>query len=180
MRPPILWLALAFGAGVWACLSAAEAWGVGPWGIGLSVLAGAALLHRPAPVGAAFGVALVAGALWGAAAGRERAATCAGVWAAGMPGGERGEEAGSEMRAAVVHLTDPAPPAGGVVDARVVGGPCGGDLRLRWPEGYAARGGTRWVVSGRWLGDRDRGVFVVRRARVLDRQPRGRGALREA
>ncbi len=176
MRPPILWIALGFGTGLWIGLDGSRSAGIGTWGavVPTVLLAAALLLARRAPVGAAVGIAGVAGLLWGAAAEREQAATCAGIW------GRGNGEGGGVMRAAVVRLADPASPAGGVVDARAIGGPCGGGLRLRWPEGSPAHGGTRWVVSGRWVGDMQRGVLIVRRARVLDREPRGRGALRDA
>src|SRR3989442_11796921 len=81
MRPPILFLAVAFGVGLWAGGS-----GVGGWGSGLAVLVVAAGLARQAPLGAAVGVMGVAGLLWGAAALRERAATCEGRWTAGEAG----------------------------------------------------------------------------------------------
>ena len=87
----------------------------------------------------------------------------------------------------VVRLEDPVPASGGIVDADVRPGTCGGSLRLRWPEGSAVRGGTTWVVAGRWSGVGEGaagggggGVLVVRRVRVLDPVPRGRGALRDA
>jgi len=132
------------------------------------VLLGAAVLARRAPVGAAVGVALVAGTLWGAAARRERAATCVGRWGAAP-----------RTRAVVVRLRDPVAAAGGVVEGDAQSGSCGGMVKLRWPEGYAARGGTTWLVAGRWLGDADRGILVARRVRMLDATPRGRGALRD-
>ena len=163
MRPPILFLAVAFGVGLWAGGS-----GVGGWGSGLAVLVVAAGLARQAPLGAAVGVMGVAGLLWGAASLRERAATCEGRWTAG--------EAGA--RAAIVRLGDPAPDSGGPVDADIVAGSCGGALPLRWPDGIPAAAGTTWVVAGRWVGAGDRGVLVVRRAKLLDAEPRGRGALR--
>ena len=167
MRPPILFLAVAFGVGLWAGGS-----GVGGWGSGLAVLVVAAGLARQAPLGAAVGVMGVAGLLWGAAALRERAATCEGRWTAGAAG----------ARAAIVRLGDPAPDSGGPVDADVVAGACGGALRLRWPDGIPAAGGTTWVAAGRWVGvgvgSGGRGVLVVRRAKLLDAEPRGRGALR--
>ena len=65
------------------------------------------------------------------------------------------------------------------MEADVVPGMCGGALRLRWPEQIPARGGTTWAVAGRWVGLGERGVLVVRRARMLDRVPRGRGAVRD-
>ncbi len=158
MRPPILYLTLAFGLGLWAGLSGSEAWGVVP-----PVLTGAALLFRRAPLGAALGVMLVAGQLWGGAALREQRASCA----------------GQHARAAIVRLTDPAPEAGGVVEASVHGGPCRGTLTIRWPDGHPAHGGTTWVVAGRFLGQAGRGILVARRMRQLDSVPRGRGALRD-
>src|SRR5436309_13928466 len=110
----------------------------------------------------------VAGLLWGGATLRERAATCEGRWQAAEEG----------ARAAIVRLSDPAPDSGGPVAADVVAGACGGALRLRWPDGIPAAGGTTWVVAGRWVGSDDRGVLVVRRAKELDAQARGRGAVR--
>lgn len=173
MRPPILWIAFAFGLGLAAGLLF---FGDGGSGTGagfvlLPVLVAALAIHRRAPLGAAVGVMAVAGVLWGGAAQRARAATCAGRW------GRPARPAGSV--AAIVRLTDPATLAGGVVDAAVQGGACGGPVRIRWPEGSAAHGGTTWLVAGRWLGTADRGVLVARRVRVLDPARRGRGAWRD-
>ena len=158
MRPPILYLTIAFGAGLFAVLNGVEL-RVTAW----CVLLGAGLLFRRAPLGSAFGVMLVAGVLWGAAALREQRASCA----------------GQHVRAAIVRLTDPAPSAGGVVEASVRGGPCRGTLTIRWPDGHPAHGGTTWVVAGRFLGEGGRGILVARRVRELDAVPRGRGALRD-
>ncbi len=137
----------------------------------LPLLLGVAALAARAPLAAALGVAAVAGQLWGAAAGRAREGTCAGRWGSG----ER--EAGSV--AATVRLLDPVGDAGGVVEAQVVPGWCRGVVRLRWLEGVPARGGTAWVVAGKWLGSGGRGVLVVRRARALPGAPAGRGAWRD-
>src|SRR6266581_2100599 len=168
MRPPILWISVVFGAGLWTGLDAFQARGA--WYVVAPVLVGAAVLHRRAPLGAALGIMAAAGVLWGGAAVRERDDSCAGRWSR-----ERG--AGSS-KAAIVQLGDPASASGGLVEADVVPGACGGALRLRWPEGYRAAGGTTWVVAGRWTGFGERGVLVVRRAHQLDPTPRGRGALR--
>ena len=161
MRPPILYLTVAFAVGLITALNGVElrltAW---------CVLLGAALLSGRAPLGASLGVMLVAGVLWGGSATRERNATCAGVWRAGT-------------HAATVRLTDPVQPSGGVAEGEVTSGPCRGTLVIRWPQGYAARGGTTWVVAGRFLGDVHRGVLVARRVRQIDGTPRGRGALRD-
>src|SRR5947208_8239131 len=170
MRPPILFLTIAFAAGLYAGLDLFVLRGA--WYVVVPVLGTALLLARRAPLGAALGVMGVAGLVWGMAAGREREATCVGRWSR-----ERG--AGSS-RAAIVSLEDPAPASGGIVDAEVLHGTCAGSLRLRWPEGSAARGGTTWVVAGRWSGIAGRGVLVVRRARALDPVSHGRGALRDA
>src|SRR5579884_3719005 len=117
MRPPLLVLAVAFGAGLaWGQAGPGESAGlvyvVAP------VVAAALVGARRAPLGSAAGLMGVAGVLWGAAAVRERAATCAGRWAAS-------DGVASATRAALVRLADPVPPAGGVVDAAVVPGPCG-------------------------------------------------------
>src|SRR3989442_6292262 len=138
MRPPILWISVAFGAGLWTGLDAFQVRGA--WYVVAPVLVGAAALHRRAPLGAALGIMAAAGVLWGGAAVRERDDSCAGRWSR-----ERG--AGSS-KAAIVQLGDPASASGGLVEADVVPGACGGALRLRWPEGYRAAGGTTWVVAG--------------------------------
>src|SRR5438552_3963027 len=116
----------------------------------------------------------VAGMLWGTAAVREREVTCNGRWTAGVRARENAGE--GHTRAAIVRLADPAPAQGGIADADVLPGACAGSVRLRWPEGTGARGGTTWVVAGKWTG----GVLVVRRTRALDLVPHGRGALRDA
>src|SRR5712691_6976238 len=181
MRPPILFLTVAFGVGLWAGLDPFAFPGAALWGVALPLVAASAWLATRAPLGAAVGIAGVAGMLWGAAAVRERDATCAGTWSK-----QRG--AGSS-KAAIVSLEDPAPVSGGIVDADVLSGTCRGSVRLRWPEGTGARGGTVWVVAGRWSGFAEGGggggvggggVLVVRRARALDPVPHGRGALRDA
>ena len=171
MRPPILFLTIAFGAGLYAGLDLFAVGGV-LYAVAPVVVA-ALWLARRAPLGAAVGIMGVAGSLWGLAAVRERDATCAGEWGRGT-----GEE-GRGARAAIVRLSDPAPASGGVIDADVLPGSCGGPLRLRWPEEHIARGGTQWVVAGRWSGVADRGVLVVRRLIQLDATPRGRGAVRD-
>jgi competence protein ComEC len=164
VRPPILFLTIAFAAGVITALNGVElrltAW---------CVLLAAVVLQRQAPLGAACGVMLVAGQLWGAAPMRERAATCSGVW---------GREQGAGTRSAVIRLRDPVRGSGGVVEGDVTTGSCRGILTVRWPQGYAARGGTTWVVAGRFLTG-NRTILVARRVRQLDPEPRGRGGLRE-
>src|SRR5205809_2969443 len=188
MRPPILFLTVAFGVGLWAGLDpfvfpGRALPGGAVWVVGLAVLAGAAWLARRAPLGAAVGIMGVAGMLWGTAAVREREVTCNGRWTAGVRARENAGE--GHTRAAIVRLADPAPAQGGVVDADVLPGACAGSVRLRWPEGTGARGGTTWVVAGRWTGaggggGGGGGVLVVRRTRALDLVPHGRGALRDA
>ncbi|HYU37076.1 MAG TPA: ComEC/Rec2 family competence protein, partial [Gemmatimonadales bacterium] len=170
MRPPILFLTVAFGVGLWAGLDPFVFAGAALWGVALSLIAAAACLAARTPLGAAVGIMGVAGLLWGTAAVRERAATCTGRWAAGENAGE------GRTRAVIVRLADPAPAQGGIVDADVLPGACAGSVRLRWPEGTGARGGTTWVVAGKWTGS----VLVVRRTRALDLVPHGRGALRDA
>src|SRR5437660_405001 len=167
MRPPILFLTVAFGVGLWAGLDPFVFVGAALWGVALPLIAAAACLAARAPLGAAVGIMGVAGLLWGTAAVREREATCTGRWAAGENAGE------GRTRAVIVRLADPAPPQGGIVDADVLPGACAGSVRLRWPEGTGARGGTTWVVAGKWTGS----VLVVRRTRALDLVPHGRGAL---
>src|SRR5438876_2683392 len=163
MRPPILFITVAFAFGLFLGEGGT---GKGEGYVAALVLVAAFFLGRRAPLGAAIGVMSVAGMLWGGATVREREVTCAGRWK------------GDVTRAAIVRLGDPAPDSGGPVEADVVPGPCGGALRLRWPDGIPAAGGTTWVVAGRWVGSDDRGVLVVRRAKLLDARARGRGAVR--
>src|SRR5438876_1557438 len=111
------------------------------------------------------------GRLWGAAVVREAPATCQAMWGRGA--------GGLASRAAIVRLADPAPEDGGLVEARVEGGRCDGALSMRWPASHPARGGTLWLVAGRWTGDARRGVLVARRVRQLDGEAKGRGALRD-
>src|SRR5437867_3858203 len=177
MRPPILFLTVTFGVGLWLGLDPFAFPDGLLWGAVLPLAAASVWLASRAPVGAAVGVMAVAGTLWGRAAVREREATCAGRWSRELGVGS--------SKAAIVRLEDPVPASGGIVDADVRPGTCGGSLRLRWPEGSAVRGGTTWVVAGRWSGVGEGaagggGVLVVRRVRVLDPVPRGRGALRDA
>ena len=175
MRPPILFLTVAFAVGLWMGLASAALPGGALPGeafpiVALPVLLASILVARRAPLGAAIGITVVAGTLWGTAATREHGANCAGRWS---------RERGAGSRGAIVRLADPVDSAGGPVDAEVVPGTCRGELRLRWPGGRPARGGTTWVVAGRWNGLGGRGVLVVRRARQLDGIPRGRGAVRD-
>src|SRR6266850_2034061 len=150
MRPPILFLTVGFGVGLWAGLDPFAFPGAALWGVAVPLVAASGWLARRAPLGAAVGIMGVAGMLWGAAAVRERDATCGGRW-----NRERGT---GSSKAAIVSLEDPAPESGGIVDAEVIPGTCGGAVRLRWPEDRAARGGTTWVVAGKWSGAAGRGV----------------------
>ena len=97
MRPPLLWIAVGFGAGLWVGLESL----VGMWSVGLVVLTGATLVARRAPVAGAFGLAGVAGLLWGCAAVARRDADCAGRWARESPGRH------PRTHAAVIRLADP-------------------------------------------------------------------------
>jgi len=94
MRPPILFLTIAFGVGLWAGLDPfafpgralpGGAW----WVVALPVVALAAWLARRAPLGAAVGIMGVAGMLWGGAAVRERDVTCTGIWERETGNGKR-------------------------------------------------------------------------------------------
>src|SRR5256885_14076028 len=160
MRPPILFLTAGFGVGLWCGLGPVPSGGA--WYVVAPLLVAATLLHRRAPLGAAIGIMVVAGILWGTAAEREREATCAGTWSR-----ERGA---ASSKAAIVSLEDPAPDSGGIVDAEVIPGACAGSVRLRWPEGTAARGGAPWVVAG-GVG----GPLLVRRGGVRLVAPPRRG-----
>ncbi|HYX82916.1 MAG TPA: ComEC/Rec2 family competence protein, partial [Gemmatimonadales bacterium] len=172
MRPPILYLTIAFAAGLAMALH-----GVAPSVTMSLVLLGATVLQRRAPAGAAAGVMLVAGGLWGVAALREQRASCAGEWA--VQDGRSVVRGPGVTRAALVRLIDPISATGGITEAAVRGGRCRGALTIRWLQGHPAHGGTTWVVAGRFLGDATRGVLVARRVREIDPVPHGRGALRD-
>jgi len=176
VRPPILYLTIAFAAGLGTALSGVEL-RVTAW----CVLLGAVLLVRRAPLGAALGVMLVAGILWGGAALREQRASCVGQWShQGVltPGWQPGVNR-PVTRSVIVQLADPVSATGGVAEGVVRTGTCRGILVIRWPEGHPAHGGSTWVVAGRFLGEGGRGILVARRVRQLDAVPHGRGALRD-
>src|ERR1043166_3159722 len=109
MRPPIMWITVGFGAGLWVGLS--------PFGVGGALFAvalvamGVLVSCRRAPVGSAVGIMGIAGVLWGGAALAERGATCGGSW--GEEGRGKGE---GYTHAAIVRLLDPVPDSGGVVE----------------------------------------------------------------
>ena len=177
MRSPIVRFAVAFGAGLWAGLVVFPGLaGAAPAVLFAAAAAGGWWLERHASRAALLVVAGAAGALWGGGAARQRLRTCVGRWSAAAP-------AGGGTHAAVVRLIDPVSPGeagGGLVSGDARDGQCGGEVPLRWPADSAASGGTTWLVAGRWLGEGESGVLVVRRARVLDPTPRGRGGIRDA
>src|SRR2546428_1481501 len=93
MRPPMLFLTVAFGVGLWAGLDpfvfpGRALPGGALWIVALPVVALAAWLVRGAPLGAALGIMGVAGKVWGAGGGGGRGATRTG------PGGGGGEAGG--------------------------------------------------------------------------------------
>src|SRR2546428_12519708 len=87
MRPPILWISVAFGAGLWTGLDAFQVRGA--WYVVAPVLVGAAALHRRAPLGAALGIMAAAGGLWGGGGGGGGGGRRAGGGGGGGGGGGR-------------------------------------------------------------------------------------------
>src|SRR2546428_5210066 len=69
MRPPILFLTVAFGVGLWAGLDPFVFAGGALWGVALPLIAAAACLAARAPLGAAVGIMGVAAARWGGGGG---------------------------------------------------------------------------------------------------------------
>src|SRR3989441_12335162 len=111
MRPPILFLTVAFGVGLWAGLDpfvfpGRALPGGALWIVALPVVALAAWLARRAPLGAAVGIMGGAGVVGGGAGGGGRGARGAGKRGRGGGGGGR---KGAPARAAA-----PGPPNGGV------------------------------------------------------------------
>ena len=174
MRPPLLFLTAAFGAGLWVGvgLAAFRGAGLAEWGMLVPLVVGAALVQRRAPLAAACSIMALAGLLWGSGAALERQASCAGVWT-------RKTQPENPARAVVVRLLDPVADDRAVVRGQVEAGPCRGDVDIRWPEGRRAAGGTAWLVAGPWVGDAGRGLLVARTVRSLDPVRRGRGAWRD-
>src|SRR5258706_7573 len=142
MRPPILFLTVAFGVGLWAGLDPFVFPGAALWGVAVPLLAASGWLARRAPLGAAVGIMGVAGMLWGAAALREREATCAGRWAA------RGTAGEGNTRAVTVRLADPASASGGEVGEERVAPAGGGARGPRLPGGRARPGGGQPAGGG--------------------------------
>lgn len=170
MRPPLLFLALAFGAGLSAGLASFPGGGVST-GIALLPLVVAAwFVHRRTPVAPAGAAMAFAGLLWGAAAARERDDSCGGRWS---------REARAGARAVVVRLLDPVSADGQPVRGSVEAGSCRGDIDVRFPAEQRAAGGTAWLVAGPWVGDARRGLLVARTVRLLDPVRRGRGGWRD-
>src|SRR2546427_3059610 len=123
MRPPILFLTVAFGVGLWAGLDpfvfpGRALPGGALWVVALPVLALAAWLARRAPLGAAVGIMGVAGKVLGTAGGRGGGGTWAG-------GGGRGERGGGR-KGATRPPGEPAPPSGGGAGGGGGGGGGGG------------------------------------------------------
>src|SRR2546428_6954403 len=87
MRPPILFLTVAFGVGLWAGLDPFVFAGAALWGVALPLIAAAACLAARAPLGAAVGTMGGAGARprFPAGAGGGRAGSAAVVPAADGP-----------------------------------------------------------------------------------------------
>src|SRR2546425_5117944 len=94
MRPPILFLTVAFGVGLWAGLDpfvfpGRALPGGALWIVALPVVALAAWLARRAPLGAAVGIMGVAGKVWGGGGGGGGGGARGGKWGRGGGGGGR-------------------------------------------------------------------------------------------
>ncbi len=158
MRPPIIHVTVAYGAGLWVGLAASVPQPVGLAAAVAGLVAGGAL-GWPGIVGGAAGI----GVLTGAVAGTWRAGSCAGVWSPGP-------------HAAMVALHDRAGPRG-LASATVVAAPegCGGDVRLLARPGTLVAG-ARAVVVGTF---RAPSVLRVEHVRVLARPRQLRYVLRD-
>src|SRR5256885_7975343 len=92
MRPPILFLTVAFGVGLWAGLDPLAFPGAALWGVALPLIAAAACLAARAPLGAAVGIMGVAGRPRGGGGGGGRGG--GGEGRGGGGGGGGGEKRG--------------------------------------------------------------------------------------
>ena len=159
MRPPIVHVTAAYGAGLWVGLVVSVPQ---PLGLAAAVVALAAggVLGWPGIVGGAAGVGVLTGAL----AEARRQTSCAGVWPPGR-------------HAAMVALHDRAGPRG-LASATVVAAPerCAGELRLLVRPGVLVAG-ARAVVVGTF---RAPSVLRVQHVRVLRGPRQVRFALRDA
>jgi len=146
MRPPIVQVTVAYGAGLWVGLALSVP---RPFGLGAAVagLAAGGMLGWPGLVAGAAGIGVLTGAL---AEGR-RETWCAVVWS-------------PHRHAAVVALHDRTGPRG-LASASVIAAPekCGGDLRLMARTGTLVAG-ARAVVVGVF---RAPSVLRVEHVRVL-------------
>src|SRR5207249_11881894 len=106
MRPPILYLTVAFGVGLGAGLDPFVFPGAVLWGVVLPLIAAATCFAARAPLGAAVGIMGVAGLAWGGAGGREGGVTGDGRWTAGGRGEGNGRE--GDARARIVRGADAA------------------------------------------------------------------------
>src|SRR5258707_3519559 len=93
MRPPILFLTVAFGVGLWAGLDPFVFPGAALWGVAVPLLAASGWLARRAPLGAAVGVMGVAGMVLGAGARGGGGGAGGGGWDRGRGnGGGKGDD----------------------------------------------------------------------------------------
>lgn len=153
MRPPIVQLTVAYGAGLWAGLVFSV-----PRPLSLATAAAALALGGATGWSGVIGGAAGVGLLTGSLAREREARWCSAVWAPGQP------------RTVTVRLHDRVGPRG-LARATVLAAPegCGGELMLRaWPGSVPA--GARAVLAGTF---RAPAVLHVDYARVL-RGPRAR------
>src|SRR5437773_11193461 len=111
MRPPILYLTVAFGVGLGAGLDPFVFPGAVLWGVVLPLIAAATCFAARAPLGAAVGIMGVAGLLWGTGGVRGRGVTWYGPGAAGARARENAR--GGDTRGPSVGVADPWPARGG-------------------------------------------------------------------
>jgi competence protein ComEC len=157
MRPPVLLLTIAFGAGVWL----GQTFALPPLPIALvgGLMVGAARLG-PGWLAAA----TAAGAVVGAYSAVRQGTTCAAVWETGR-------------QSVILRLGD-KPGQSGVAVASVVHGTggCGGDVRIRLEDANLPSGATL-VAVGLHQG---RGFYRVTHHRALDIPPPRRSRIRDA
>lgn len=158
-RPPVVWFAAAYGAGLWIGLVL-----LAPLAVVTAVVAGALIAAARATWPMLLAATAAVGWLTGSLAYSRRLETCAHRWPPGP-------------RAAILRIYD-RPNASGITAAGVEHSPagCRGSLRARFTGGAVPAAGVRIVAVGSYLGE---GTYRIWHFRILNSGRAWRYLLRE-